>query len=205
MFTSTPINIQEQPLESIILKAKSGQSLSFLKQTALIFASTLLIALAARVQVQLGAIPFTLQSAAVILVGMMLGAKRGFATVILYLFEGFMGAPVFSGGAGGAHLLFHPTIGYLAAFAPAAWLSGYLVERGFGRRFLSVWIASLLSAAIIFAGGYSVLAWMMGAKRAFTVGVLPFIYTEPVKLLILSVMIPHLWRPRSSNTTHNAK
>ena len=72
----------------------------------------------------LGPVPFTLQTMAVALAGMLLGSKRGVLAVLLYVLAGIAGAPVFAGGRTGMAVLFGPTCGYLAGFAAMAALCG---------------------------------------------------------------------------------
>lgn len=76
-----------------------------------------------------GPVPITLQTFAVLLAGAVLGAKRGFLAVLLYVVVGAAGLPVFSGGAAGLAVLTGPSAGYLLGFPFAAALCGFLVER----------------------------------------------------------------------------
>lgn len=76
-----------------------------------------------------GLVPITLQTFAVMLAGAVLGAKRGFLAVLLYLAVGAIGLPVFSGGAAGIAPFLGPSAGYLFAFPLAAALCGFIVER----------------------------------------------------------------------------
>ena len=92
-----------------------------------------------------GPVPITLQTFAVLLSGAVLGARRGFLAVLLYVVVGAAGLPVFSGGAAGLGVLAGPTAGYLLGFPLAAGFCGLLVER-LPRR-------SLASAPMIFAAG----------------------------------------------------
>jgi biotin transport system substrate-specific component len=87
------------------------------------------IALGAQVEVPLLEVPFTLQSFGVLLAGFLLGSRRGFAAVALYLLAGVAGLPVFAGGASGASRLLGPTGGFLWSFLPAAAIAG-LARRG---------------------------------------------------------------------------
>jgi biotin transport system substrate-specific component len=77
---------------------------------------------------QLG-VPITLQTFAVLLAGAVLGSVRGFLSVALYVVVGLAGAPIFAGGNAGLGVLAGPSAGYLLAFAPAAFVCGFLVER----------------------------------------------------------------------------
>lgn len=76
-----------------------------------------------------GLVPITLQTFGVLLAGTVLGARRGFLAVLLYLAVGAIGLPVFSGGAAGLAPFAGPSAGYLIAFPFAALLAGFLVER----------------------------------------------------------------------------
>ncbi|WP_019137357.1 biotin transporter BioY [Cellulomonas massiliensis] len=71
-------------------------------------------------------VPVTLQTLAVMLTGMVLGWRRGFLAVALYVVLGLAGLPIFSGGRGGLGVLAGPTVGYLLAFPFAAALCGWL-------------------------------------------------------------------------------
>lgn len=93
-----------------------------------------------------GAVPITLQTFAVMLAGAVLGARRGFLAVLLYLAVGAIGLPVFSGGAAGLAPFAGPTAGYLLGFPLAALATGFIVERLPRRKIAS-------SVPLIFAAG----------------------------------------------------
>lgn len=98
-----------------------------------------------------GPVPITLQTFAVLLSGAVLGMRRGFLAVLLYVGAGTAGLPVFSGGAAGLAVLTGPTAGYIVGFPLAAALCGFIVER-LPRRSLSsapaIFAAGLLSSAV---------------------------------------------------------
>jgi len=79
------------------------------------------------------------QTFAVLLVGALLGSRAGAAAMLTYLAEGAAGLPVFAGGKGGLAVLAGPTAGYLFGFVAAAFVVGWLCERGWDRR---VWTAA---------------------------------------------------------------
>lgn len=115
---------------------------------ALIAACALLPA----IQVGAGLVPITLQTFAVLLAGAVLGARRGFFAVLLYVAVGAAGLPVFSGGAAGLAVLAGPTGGYLIGFPLAAGFCGFLVER-LPRRSVAtsvplIFLAGLVSSAL---------------------------------------------------------
>src|ERR1700751_1380212 len=103
------------------------------RQIALPVAASLFVALCARVTVPLPfpPVPLTLQNFGVVLVGLLLGSRRGFAALALYLAEGAAGLPVFNPtGPGGMLQLFGFTGGFLMTYPLVAGLAGYLMERG---------------------------------------------------------------------------
>lgn len=162
-------------------------------------AGSLLIAISAQIAIPLKPVPLTFQSATVLLLGMVFGARLGGYMVLAYLIEGFCGLPVFANFYSGLAMLTDPSIGYLVGFLPAAILSGYLVQHGWGRNWFSTFCAAVLGAIVIFAAGVIGLSCFMSWKTAFAVGVAPFLVTEPVKLLVVSVIAPRFWREQKSH------
>lgn len=123
---------------------------------ALIAAFAALIAACAllpAIHVGAGLVPITLQTFAVLLSGAVLGAKRGFLAVMLYLAVGAAGLPVFSGGAAGLAVFAGPSAGYLIGFPLAAALCGFIVERLPREKVATsiplIFVAGLLSSALL--------------------------------------------------------
>jgi biotin transport system substrate-specific component len=159
-------------------------AMSAARQVAIVVGASLLVALCARLSVPLPftPVPLTLSNFGVLVVGMLLGSKRGFAALALYLAQGAAGLPVFAVGAGGMAQLLGPTGGYLLAYPLAAFVAGWIAERGAGKfgRFL---VAAIAAEIVIFAGG---LAWLMvlthGATQAMSFGFYPFVFAEIIKI-----------------------
>ena len=111
-----------------------------------------------------GPVPITLQTFGVLLSGAVLGSRRGFLAVLLYVAVGAAGLPVFSGGAAGLGVLAGPTAGYLLGFPLAAALCGALVER-LPRRAIQtsiplIFLAGLVGSAVcIHTLGMAGLVW----------------------------------------------
>lgn len=98
-----------------------------------------------------GPVPITLQTFGVLLTGAVLGARRGFLAVLLYLVVGAAGLPVFSGGAAGLAVFSGPSVGYLIGFPLAAALCGLLVEHLPRRAVISapaIFLAGLVASAV---------------------------------------------------------
>src|SRR6185295_820031 len=148
----------------------------------LVIGASALIAIAAQVAIPLPftPVPLTLQPLAVIFIGVALGSVRGAAAAALYLLEGFSGLPVFAQGHGGALWLLAPTAGYLYSYPFAAWLAGFVSERGWGSSVTGM----LLALGVIYLGGWSWLTVLTDPRTAFTAGVAPFIVPDIVKVAI---------------------
>ena len=155
---------------------------STLGRAVLVPVAAVAVAVSARVSLPLAPVPVTAQTLAVLLVGALLGPRRGALSILTYLLAGIAGLPVFAGGGGPAYLL-GPTGGYLIGFLPAAFVTGTLIERGWDRRGRTTLAALLMGNAIIFAFGLAWLALYMPAGRALlAAGLLKFLPGEAVKI-----------------------
>src|ERR1700688_1988149 len=144
-------------MAKVAMQTLSTQTRGFeaARQVAIVVGASLFVAVCARVAIPLPftPVPLTVQNFGVLLVGLMLGSRRGFAALALYLAEGAMGMPVFSPmGPGGIAQLLGPTGGFLLAYPLVAWLAGYVMEHG-RRTFSSAAIGGLLGEVVLFAGG----------------------------------------------------
>jgi biotin transport system substrate-specific component len=169
------------------------------RQVALVVGASLLVALCARITIPLPftPVPLTVQNFGVLLVGLLLGSRRGFAALALYLAEGAMGMPVFSpvGPAGIAHLL-GPTGGFLLAYPLVAWLAGYVTESG-RKTFARAALGGLLGEVVLFAGGLTWLAVLThSVAQALRWGLYWFLFAEVIKVM-MAAGIAARWRRRS--------
>ncbi|MDK2870188.1 MAG: biotin transport system substrate-specific component [Pyrococcus sp.] len=147
-----------------------------------------LTAVGAQISVPLGPVPFTFQVLMVFLSGLVLGAKLGTLSQVIYLLLGALGLPVFARFSGGIIHIYGPTGGYLLAFPIAAFISGYFSEKT-----KSSWGklgGCLLGLGIIYILGWVRLGiWLdMDFKKAFYLGVAPFIVFDIIKALIALVI-----------------
>src|SRR6185312_15281357 len=179
-----------QPLYSI-LQFKTIHPL--LRRLLLIVAGSALITLGAKISIPLQPVPITLQTLAVLFIGMAYGWRLGFATVLLYLGEGAIGLPVFAEGLGGLPILLGPTGGYLVGWLPAVIVSGFLVERGWGRSWIGALLAALLGTIVIYSVVLPVLAQFTGTNAAITLGLKPFLIGDSLKIILLAFVIPTFW------------
>ena len=166
-----------------------------------------LTAAAAQISVPLPftAVPLTLQPMVVLLGALALGSRLGAASQVLYLAAGIAGLPVFAASGvlpPGPLRLLGPTGGYLMAYPIAAFLTGYLAERGFDRRYLTSVIAMLAGLMVIYAIGVTWLAVFArpiegaapGLSVAVLTGIYPFIVPDLIKLAIAAGLVPALWQ-----------
>src|SRR6058998_1472457 len=167
-----------------------------LTNIALILGASAIIAIAAQIAIPLPftPVPLTLQPIAVILVGAVLGSTRGAAAATLYLLEGLSGLPVFAQGHAGPLWLIGPTAGYLYSYPFAAFVAGWFSERGGGNHVARALCGMLIALAVIYAGGWSWLALFFGARRAFALGVVPFVIADVLKIAIAAALLPYAQR-----------
>lgn len=173
----------------------SAKSSAFIYDIVLVLAGSALIALSARLSIVLpfSPVPVTGQTFAVLLIGALLGSKRGFLAVLAYVAEGISGMPVFAHGGFGLLYLAGPTGGYLAGFAFAAYLTGLLSERGWDRGFIRMSAAMVLGNLVIYLCGVSWLAAFVGHK-AIMIGMVPFIIGDVVKICVATIALPLSWK-----------
>jgi biotin transport system substrate-specific component len=145
------------------------------------------------------AVPFTLTPLAVMLTGAALGSRLGFVAQVLYLAAGAAGLPVFAPSPflpPGAGRLIGPTGGYLLAYPVAAFVTGWLAERGWDRRYGTSFASMLAGLAIIFIGGISWLSVLPGGTLwgAVADGFTSFIVWDIMKAAIAAFLLPAAWR-----------
>lgn len=167
--------------------ARSAVVASHLLTAAWVLGFALLTSVAAKIQVPMIPVPMTLQTAAVLLAGVMLGPIAGAASQALYLGLGLAGLPVFAGPLAGAVYLLGPTGGYLLSFIPAAavagWIAGPAGRRGLGRLVLG----SAAGTVVVFALGVSWLAVVqrLGLGAALAAGLTPFLPGAVAKMVMV--------------------
>ena len=165
------------------------------RSAGLVIVFSLFIAACAQFSIQIGPVPITGQSFAVLLTGALLGSRLGAAAVIAYLIEGALGLPFFASGGAGIVRFFGPTGGYLIAFPAAAFITGAFAEHGWDKRYLTAVAAMAIGSAVILLGG---LAWFTILTNtppvaAFKIAVLPFLAGDVVKIALAAAVLPTGW------------
>src|SRR5207237_981833 len=179
------------------LSSSNSRALAWARQVAIVVSASLFVALCARVTLPLPftPVPLTLQNFAVLLVGMTLGSKRGFAALALYLAEGLAGLPVFNPtGPGGLAQLLGPTGGFLMVYPLVAALAGWIMERG-RKSFLRASLAGFLAEIVLFSGGITWLAILTHSfAQAVRFGLYWFVFAEVIKVMAAAAVAVRLRR-----------
>ena len=164
-----------------------------IKNILLTVFGTLILTLSAKVQTPLAQVPVTMQTFAVLFLGMAFGYKIATATVILYLIEGAFGFPVFAKG-GGLMYLAQPTAGYLFGMTIAAGVIGFFAERGYASSYIKSLVPLTIGTLIIFALGVGYLGTFIGFDKAIILGLFPFWPSEVFKIALAMFIVPSIWK-----------
>jgi len=152
-----------------------------------------LTAVGAYIAIPIGPVPIVLQNLFVMMAGLLLGARWGLISVGVYLLAGAIGLPVFAGGTGGIGKFAGPTGGYLLGFAAAAYVIGFISQRGRGRIAVDVF-AMIIGTLIIYGFG---VPWLkvvtgMSVTKAAAVGMFPFLPGDALKIAVAIPIIKAL-------------
>jgi biotin transport system substrate-specific component len=192
-----------QMTSTLLTTVSSRADLSVAIRAAAVLFVTVLTALAAQISFPLPftPVPFTLQPMIVLIGGAALGARLGMTSQVLYLLAGIAGLPVFAASAvlpQGFLRLLGPTGGFLLAYPFAAFVAGWLAERGFDRKYLTSVIAMGVGLTLIFAVGITWFAWFatapVGLSRALELALYPFIVVDIIKIVLAALVLPSVWK-----------
>jgi biotin transport system substrate-specific component len=166
-----------------------------LRLVGLALLGTAFVAACAQVQIPWWPVPFTGQTFAVLVLGMVYGARLGAGTLLLYLAVGGLGLPVYAELSSGWAVLTGTTGGYFIGFVLAAGFVGWLAERGWDR---SVWLTGLamvLGNVLIYVPGLLWLGAVVGwDKPILAWGLTPFLLGDAVKLVLAAAALPYAWK-----------
>lgn len=187
-----PVVVRHFPLAAVLWPDRADGFSAVVRTVILVALGTALLALSAKINLPLPYVPMTLQTLVVLMIGAAYGWRLGTATVIAYLAEGAIGLPVFAGPVGGLAPLLGPTAGYLAGFVAAAFITGWLSERGWDRSVPRLFVAMGLGHIVILAAGFAWLAFGMklGVEKAWLVGIAPFAAASVIKNALGAALVP---------------
>ena len=164
-----------------------------LRDVVLVVGAAILLALTAQIRIPLPntPIPITGQTFGVLLAGACLGSNRGVAAALVYVVAGGSGIPVFANWGHGLPWNL-ASGGYIIGFLPAAYLVGWLAERGWDR---GPWliVAMLLGNVVLYLPGLYQLSFFVPHDKVLAFGLYPFIPGDLIKLYMASLALPVAW------------
>ncbi len=184
------------PLAALLWPRRADGWSGLVRNAVLVVLGTASLTLSAKVNLPLPYVPMTLQTLVVLMIGAAYGWRLGSATVLAYLAEGAVGIPVFAGPVGGIAPLVGPTAGYLYGFVAAAFVTGWLAERGWDRSVPWLFAAMAFGHMLILAAGFGWLAFGMklGVEKAWMVGLAPFVAASLIKNALGATLVPAIRR-----------
>jgi len=176
---------------------KSFKQSKITKYVFIALIGSIALAISSKIKIPFYPVPMTMQTLVVLIIGIAFGWKLGLATVSLYLFEGLIGLPVFSGTPekGLGFLYFTgPTMGYLIGFLVAVYFSG---KFDYNYNLPTTFFKLLFTTSFIYLLGLAWLGFLIGwDKPIFKLGAQPFLLAELFKILIASVAVNHIKKIR---------
>jgi len=158
---------------------------------------SIILAISSKIKIPFYPVPMTMQTFVVLLIGASLGWRLGVATISLYLFEGIIGLPVFSGtpekGIGMVYFT-GPTMGYLLGFLVATFFTGiFTFDKNVIKNFMKLTFATsfIYLLGIIWLG--ALIGW---EKPLFELGVKPFLLAELIKIILVTTMVSQISKIR---------
>ncbi len=161
----------------------------------LILLGSFFIAILAQISIPLpfSPVPITGQTVGVILVGGILGSKRGALSIFCYILEGASGLPVFAQMNAGIHVLVGPTAGYIWGFVIAAFLVGYLSEKRMTIKPMFCFLTCLFSTILILVIGTAYLTiFKINLNEALIMGFYPFLIGGLIKSFLCTLILVNL-------------
>ena len=170
------------------MEVVKSENTKILKYLLIVFLGSVLLAVSAKIKVPFYPVPMTMQTFMVIVIGIAFGWKLGLATVLLYLFEGAIGLPVFAGtpekGIGIAYMV-STTGGYLVGFLVAVFFAGFVnLQKSMFRNFFLISFA----VSTIYLFGLPWLAYLKGWEIAYIYGFKQVILSDILKIGLVTVI-----------------
>ncbi|MDP2945338.1 MAG: biotin transporter BioY [Atribacterota bacterium] len=165
-----------------------------IRQMTLVSLFAALTAVGAFISIPIYPVPLTLQTLFTLLAAMTLGSVMGASSQIIYVLLGVVGLPVFAGFKAGIGILFGPTGGFLFGFIISAYVIGKIIELKKEKNIFYYFLAGLLGTVIIYIIGITQLSLVtgIGVKKAITVGMLPFVPGDILKIIAASFIASKL-------------
>tara|TARA_B100000941_G_C28480258_1_gene541713 strand:+ start:975 stop:1526 length:552 start_codon:yes stop_codon:yes gene_type:complete len=169
---------------------KSLTQTKIIKYFLIALVGSLLLAISSKIKIPFYPVPMTMQTLVVLFIGICFGWKLGVATISLYLFEGVIGLPVFSGTPEkGIGIMYFtgPTMGYLIGFLVAGFVAGKFI---YDNNYFKTFIKLVFATSFIYILGMLWLGTLIGwDKPIFKLGAQPFLLAELLKILITTLAV----------------
>jgi len=196
--TRVPAAERGLTIADFLVPVRVGERVSpRIRDIGLVLAGAALLILGSRISFPLpgNPVPITLQTLAVLLVGGALGLRRGAISTVLFIALGVVGVPVFAESRHGVDVILGATGGYLIGFILAAALVGRLAELGWDRHLGGSVGMNLIGTAVIYLIGvpWLAVAASVSLGQAITLGLLPFLVGDVIKLLVAAGTFPLSW------------
>ena len=177
---------------------KNFKNSKLIKYAFVALLGSILLAISSKVKIPFYPVPMTMQTLVVIVIGIAFGWKLGLATISLYLFEGILGMPVFSGTPEkGVGLIYFtgPTMGYLIGFLIAVFFAG---KFNYNKNLITNFLKLTFATSFIYILGMVWLGSLIGwDKPIFKLGAQPFLLAELFKILIATFAINQIIKIRN--------
>ena len=176
---------------------KSLKYSKLLKYVLLALIGSIALAISSKIKIPFYPVPMTMQTLVILTIGIGFGWKLGLATVSLYLFEGIIGLPVFSGTPEkGIGLVYFtgPTMGYLIGFIVTGFVAG---KFNYDNNLINNFFKLVFATSFIYILGMLWLGTLIGwEKPIFKLGAQPFLLAELFKIMIATLAINHIKKLR---------
>ena len=179
------------------------------KNILIILIGTSLLALSARMKIDIPPVPITLQTLVVLVFALSVGWKLALSTFAIYLLQGFSGLPVFASAPySGPAYIFGSSGGYLVGMLCASFFVGFMAEKNYDKNYFKTLIILLIGSVIIFVPGILWLGFWFNIlspnadsldiyqsySNALNFGLLLYKFTEPVKIALAATITPLVWQ-----------
>ena len=175
----------------------------------IIIIGSFILTISARVKIDIPPVPITMQTLVVLVFALTVGWKLSVATFSFYLFQGFVGIPVFASPPfGGPAYFIGPSAGYLMGMLFSCYFVGLMAEKNYDKNYFKTLLILFLGSIIIFVPGllwlgfwYNILWTEAGSvdayqsySKAINNGLLLYKFTEPVKIALAATITPLIWQ-----------
>jgi biotin transport system substrate-specific component len=153
------------------------------KSLAKIFVGSIIMAVSSQMYIPLPFVNITCQTLAVVLLSLFF--KEAPFIMLLFIFEGLIGVPVFTGWKSGFPVIIGPTGGYMIGFVFASYFITFLNKN---LNLLQTILVSLVGLIIIYFFGLLQLSLILPLNKVLEVGLYPFVFGEAIKMVVASIL-----------------